>query len=345
MKKLQIRKWKILVCGIFLFFITGYAVSAKVWISRDNSIQTGGDVYRTGELTDREMNVFGNAATVSGKDAVIAPGSKGCYTFTIQNTKDFPMEVRWQLSDENLHRIPMQYRLKIESDYLYGSAQEWIQGENLEKYLIEDQLSPGEQREYALDWEWPFSKDEKQDQRDTELGNLAASGQNVNYQLCLSIRAEGDGDDSNGDLEHPEDNKPSEPEMNGDSNSEEQTGTGKPEIGNQGGKDQTGNQESALGEQSGVNGTANGFEDGDKYSAENQNSSETSNTEQQAGTEQYATEENGEIFNKGSEDGQQKIEVSTLQAKKGKSYVWWWILLLLVIGIIVFTIRRWKKRS
>lgn len=298
MKKLQIRKWKVLVCGIFLFFITGYAVSAKVWISRDNSIQTGGEVYRTGELTDREMNVFGNASTVSGKTAVIAPGSKGCYTFTIQNTKDFPMEISWQLSDENQHKIPMQYRLKVESGYLYGSAKEWIVGEKLDKYLIEDQLSPGEQREYALDWEWPFSTDEKQDQRDTELGNLAASGENINYQLCLSIRAEGEGNDSNGGLVHPEDNKPSEPEMNGDLNSREQTGAG-----------------------------------------ENQNNPETSYTEQ------YATEENGVISGKETEDEQQKIEVSTLQVKKEKSYIWWWILLLPAMVIIVFMVRRWNKNN
>lgn len=298
MKKLQIRKWEILVCGILLFFITAYAVSAKVRISRDNSIQTGGEVYRTGELTDREMNVFGNASTASGKTAVIAPGSKGCYTFTIQNTKDFPIEISWQLSDENQHKIPMQYRLKVESGYLYGSAKEWVVGEKLDKYLIEDQLSPGEQREYALDWEWPFSTDEKQDQRDTELGNLAASGENINYQLCLSIRAEGEGDDGNGGLVHPEDNKPSEPEMNGDLNSREQTGAG-----------------------------------------ENQNNPATSYTEQ------YATEENGVIFGKETEDEQQKIEVSTLQVKKEKSYIWWWILLLPAMVIIVFMVRRWKKNN
>lgn len=222
MKKLQIRKWEILVCGILLFFITAYAVSAKVRISRDNSIQTGGEVYRIGELTDREMNVFGNASTVSGKTAVIAPGSKGCYTFTIQNTKDFPVEISWQLSDENQHKIPMQYRLKVESGYLYGSAKEWVVGEKLDKYLIEDQLSPGEQREYALDWEWPFFIGEEQDQKDTELGNLAASGKDVNYQLCLSLRAEGEENNINGGTEKTEGNTLSDSGRNETSGSGEQ---------------------------------------------------------------------------------------------------------------------------
>lgn len=342
MKRLQIRKWKILVCGILLLLLTGYAVSAKVWISRDNNIQTGGDVYRTGELIDREMNVFGNAATASGKTAVIAPGSKGCYTFTIQNTKDFPMEVCWQLSDENLHKIPMQYRLKVGTDYLYGSAKEWIAGEDLEKYLIEDQLFSGEQREYALDWEWPFFTNDEQDQRDTELGNLAAAEEDVKYQLCLSIRAEGDDNNNSGE----DDNNSSGEEDNNSSGEDDNSGDKEPLDpnidGETGSMDQSGVEKPEAEEQSGA---SNDLGDTDKHSESDKNNGETSETEQHQGAEHDAVEENGEIFDKGNKNEQQKIEVSALNEKDGRSCLWLWILLIIIGGMVIFAIRRWRKNS
>lgn len=197
MRRPYVKKWGVLIKVFLMLFVTGYLVSSSLWVSGESGIRTGGDLCLTGKIADSEMNVFANASTLQGEAAVIAPGSRGSYTFTVKNDQKFPISTSLQLADENREKIPMQFRLQVESAYLFGTAKEWISGEMLEHYVITDQLAAGEEREYCLDWEWPFTASAERDAHDTELGMLAAAGEEVSYKLQVSLLAEGETEDNN----------------------------------------------------------------------------------------------------------------------------------------------------
>lgn len=327
MKRLQIRKWTILICGILLLLLTGYIVSTKLWISSDSGIRTGGDTYLSGNLSDREINVFDNAATVNGETAVIAPGSNGSYTFTIKNTKEFPIHVTWELADENEKKIPMQYRLKTENSYLFGSTKEWIAGENLEKYVIEDQIASGDQREYTLDWEWPFEIDDKQNENDTALGNLAAL-EEVNYSLHFSFRAEGEGSSE----------KPTEDEQG------HQNETGN-EADNDNVDENKENSDKTDSSKTNSDKAESNKTDNNKINSNTAKETDNNLIDGNAVNEDNADSlDNSDNTDKSQEDEKEKITVNAA-AKEKRDYSnipWLWIILLLIILLLILFV---KKKS
>lgn len=94
---------------------------------------------------------------------VLAPGSKGSITFNITNNSDVVSECTIEvLETNNIYDIPILYSLSEDSEY--KELEEIEIAKNLE-------IGLGLKKTITLYWEWPFFKDELQNQKDNELAN------------------------------------------------------------------------------------------------------------------------------------------------------------------------------
>lgn len=125
----------------------------------------------------KELNVFANAK-FDGK-SIIAPGSKGSYTFTVQNISDFPMEYEIGFDEENLNGVPLEFRLKDGDGYL---NENWTPATELAD--IREELANNSKTGYTLEWQWNYDGD---DELDTAIGNNSAE---IPYILKMSYTAE-----------------------------------------------------------------------------------------------------------------------------------------------------------
>ncbi len=125
------------------------------------------------------LNVFANGQ-LDGEH-IVAPGSEGTYSFTVQNIGGFPLNYRISFGEDNEYGVPLEFRLKGKDGYL---SEDWTSASGLA--AIEEELADGAKAGYTLEWRWVFDGD---DEHDTELGNKAAEGE-VPYILKIHYSAE-----------------------------------------------------------------------------------------------------------------------------------------------------------
>ena len=142
-----------------------------------------------------EVNIFANDEF--GGRAIVAPYSKGSYSFSVENTARFPIDcdfsfsIETNASEENA--IPFEYRLKDNNGYVVGGDDKWVDISGLD-FL--SKLSYESDNNYTLEWQWDGDVD---DERDTALGIKAAQaasgyGESMEYILKISCSAEQSGD-------------------------------------------------------------------------------------------------------------------------------------------------------
>lgn len=129
----------------------------------------------------KELNVFANSE-FDGK-SIIAPGSEGSYTFTVQNISDFPMEYEIGFEEENLNGVPLEFRLKDSDGYL---TEDWRSAAELAD--VREELANNSKTGYTLEWHWIFDGD---DELDTAIGSDSAE---TPYVLKISYTAEQNGE-------------------------------------------------------------------------------------------------------------------------------------------------------
>lgn len=159
--------------------VSGFTVSDadKVWLATTD-VEIFKTAYQNGE----------NKITVDGNgDKVIAPGTENSYSFTLENSSDtalgYSLEIKAYFSNPD-KPIPVTVRFHDnDGGYLLGGDNTYEDVIQLNTILLEDEaLGAGRLATYTLDWQWSFEGD---DAYDTELGNLAAAGDQT---LTIEIR-------------------------------------------------------------------------------------------------------------------------------------------------------------
>ena len=139
--------------------------------------------------TETEVDIFsqsylgvgaysGTETVVSSDgDKVVAPGTEGKYSFTIENTGPLPMYYELTFESWNKgfkYQIPLEARVSCETgEYLFGSATEWADFNNLAEAMDSKTLDAGKSMTYTLDWRWTFHRD-WEDWMDTALGDQSS---------------------------------------------------------------------------------------------------------------------------------------------------------------------------
>lgn len=149
------------------------------------------------------LHVFANKE-LEGK-SVVAPGSEGSYSFTVENTARFPLKYEISFDEENQYGVPLEYRLKGEDGYL---TEDWTSATELAG--IEEELTNNSEAGYTLEWRWIFNGDTE---RDTAIGRQAAES-GVPYTLKLSYVAKQNGEAVN----PPQPGSPDSPQTGDNSN-------------------------------------------------------------------------------------------------------------------------------
>ena len=78
--------------------------------------------------------------------------------------------------------LPLRYRLKSDDRYLCGDQDTWLTADQLAAAAVT--LSPGEEREYLLEWQWLFAGGN--DRLDTIIGSAA----DLEYHVIVMIQIE-----------------------------------------------------------------------------------------------------------------------------------------------------------
>ena len=118
------------------------------------------------------------------KANLIAPGTKGSFTFSLQNLSDVNATYSVTFSSElvgGTGYLPIKFTLKqgsteLASDYDLSAFNTKIQN------VAADMNSAAQQ--YTVEWEWVFESGN--DTADTNLGELAAAGE-VKYQVAILV--------------------------------------------------------------------------------------------------------------------------------------------------------------
>ncbi len=173
-----------------------------VW-STHTDIEIFKVAYENGELVTT-VNSFNNT------DKVIAPGTENDYTFTLHNTGTKSLKYRFYVDayfENTEYTIPVEAKMyDYTGKYLCGSADEWRPVLELDPIVENGNLSPDHIADYTIQWRWPFERTDGEgldanDEFDTMLGNLAASGESL--ELHIIIRTEAEVSDGGGGTPNP----------------------------------------------------------------------------------------------------------------------------------------------
>ena len=129
--------------------------------------------------------------TVKSADGkhVIAPGTEGQYTFSINNTSDtaadYKIWVEAKLSS-NIEGVPLQTRMSGQNGWLLGSKNNWKQAASLDGVTTKENIGAGKTAEYTIYWQWPFEQGD--DKADTDLAD-ASVNQEMSYTVTIHTMA------------------------------------------------------------------------------------------------------------------------------------------------------------
>ncbi|MBR6689457.1 MAG: hypothetical protein IKL68_05525 [Clostridia bacterium] len=122
---------------------------------------------------DSQLDIFKNAKF--DYKNIIAPKSKGEYTFCVKNTTDKNISYNIKFEEEMQYHINMKYKLKIDNVYIRGSENEYV---DIEELSVEDIVGTKESiNMYTLEWYW-----EDDDKNDTIVGR-----QNIDQEYTLHL--------------------------------------------------------------------------------------------------------------------------------------------------------------
>ena len=129
-----------------------------------------------------EISLFADR-TGAGENRKLMPGSKGSYEFLVSNRNTYGVAYRMQISAPSGQLLlPLRYRLKSDDRYLCGDQDTWLTADQLAAATVT--LSPGEEREYLLEWQWLFAGGN--DRLDTIIGSAA----DLEYHVIVMIQIE-----------------------------------------------------------------------------------------------------------------------------------------------------------
>ena len=155
----------------------------NVW-STDTTIELFEVSYRNdnGQITVQSAD----------KNKVIAPGTGGSYTFSLNNSSDLNSNYQvWLEADlsTGASGIPIEFRMSGSDGWTDGKG-EWLTADELNKITARKNLYSGKSTEYTLYWRWAFERGE--DSVDTAYGNMQAgtgnTTENTNVSQSISYK-------------------------------------------------------------------------------------------------------------------------------------------------------------
>lgn len=138
---------------------------------------------------------------------LLYPGAGSTYKFKVYNSGEKYEACSIKIEDRNEYRIPLEFKLKRNSEYIIGSDDSWVESPVLDTGLYKLRGT----EEYELEWRWQY-QDEVEvnraatDARDTSIGEKAYYTDEP-YYLNITVYGEGGTDESIPD----EPSKPGEP--------------------------------------------------------------------------------------------------------------------------------------
>ena len=199
-----------------LILASGVALNA---LALDNGF---GASDKNGEWsTETHANIF---YTMKYDSNVLYPGASNVYSFKVQNDGSEYAKCQLSIVDKNEYKIPMEFKLKKNGEYIIGSEDTWFDSPKMDTGLYEFSGID----EYELEWRWVYLVDNEKDRTsrneyDTKLGINAYSTEEP-YYLNIELYGEGDNEPI---IVIPEDPEPSKPEESSKPN--EQSDKPKPE--------------------------------------------------------------------------------------------------------------------
>lgn len=142
---------------------------------------------------------------------LLYPGAGSTYKFKVHNSGEKYDACSIKIEDRNEYKIPLEFKLKRNGEYIIGTETTWHMEPSLDTGLYK--LRGVE--EYELEWRWQYlnedkSKREEDNKRDTSLGE-AAYVSDKPYYLNITVYGEGGTDESIPD-EPSNSDKPSNPD-------------------------------------------------------------------------------------------------------------------------------------
>ena len=142
----------------------------------DNSDRIKVKQYGTQPFEElKELDMFRNF--YFHDEAIIAPGVEGSYHFTVENdtVNDYIYNITFE--EENPHRVNMVYKMKLNGEYIVGSATEWKRHEDFTKYNLP--LNSPTVDLYEIEWRWEDTD------YDTEIGETPGAY----YKMHVDVQA------------------------------------------------------------------------------------------------------------------------------------------------------------
>lgn len=199
---MKIRSYIISLLSILCIFST---VSLNVFAS-DGGF---GVEDKNGEWkTETHTDIF---HTFRYDNNLLYPGAGSTYKFRVYNSGEKYDVCRVEIKDKNKYRIPLEFKLRRNGEYIIGSAEKWVESPVLDTDLYRLRGTD----EYELDWRWQYINEDESyrdeaNKVDTKLGTDAFYAEEP-YYLNITVTGEGGTDDSSTPSE-PEP-KPSTPEQ------------------------------------------------------------------------------------------------------------------------------------
>ncbi len=123
----------------------------------------------------KELDMFRNF--YFHDEAIIAPGVKGTYNFTVENDTIHDFIYNITFTEENPYKVNMVYKIKLNGEYIVGSATEWKRHEDFTKYDLP--LNSPRIDLYEVEWKWEDTD------YDTEIGETPGAY----YKMHVNVQA------------------------------------------------------------------------------------------------------------------------------------------------------------
>ena len=142
----------------------------------DNSDRIKVKQYGTQPFEElKELDMFRNF--YFHDEAIIAPGVKGSYNFTVENDTINNYKYNITFTEENPYKVNMVYKMKLNGEYIVGSATEWKRHEDFTKYELP--LNSPTVDLYEIEWKWEDTD------YDTEIGETPGAY----YKMHVDVQA------------------------------------------------------------------------------------------------------------------------------------------------------------
>lgn len=143
---------------------------------------------------------------------LLYPGAGSTYTFRVHNSGEKYDACSIKIEDKNEFKIPLEFKLKRNGEYIIGTETSWHMEPTLDTGLYKLRGT----EEYELEWRWQYqdeieSKRAEADARDTKLG-VNAYSYDEPYYLNITVYGEGGTDESIPDKHSNPDEPDPEPE-------------------------------------------------------------------------------------------------------------------------------------